>query len=208
MKKFVLGAIFGSAGSSGSFSFSTFSRDMRRRRPIPRCRWRRLSPARLCSPDSQGGADARRLRDAYRRSSGGRTAYQKNCAMCHGLPNQPRPAIASTMFPPAPELFSQKGMVTDDPAGETYWKVKNGIRLTAMPSFKDMLSDDQIWQVAAVVSRADKLPPEAQDALKPWRRAHTAAAPAATPAKPKLVNARWTRASGLEIDVEAEARDR
>ena len=87
--------------------------------------------------------------------------------MCHGLPNQPPPAIASTMFPPAPELFSQKGMVTDDPAGETYWKVKNGIRLTAMPSFKNFLSDDQIWQVTAVVARADKLPPEAQDALKP-----------------------------------------
>ena len=102
----------------------------------------------------------------------GAEAYQKNCAMCHGLPNQPAPAIASAIFPPAPELFSPKGMVTDDPAGETYWKVKNGIRLTGMPSFKTMLSEDQIWQVAAVVSRADKLPPEAQDALKP--------APAAT----------------------------
>ncbi len=97
----------------------------------------------------------------------GAQTYQKNCAMCHGLPNQPPPAIASTMFPPAPELFSQKGMVTDDPVGETYWKVKNGIRLTGMPSFKNVLSEDQIWQVAAVVSRADKLPAEAQDALKP-----------------------------------------
>jgi thiosulfate dehydrogenase len=95
----------------------------------------------------------------------GAQAYQKNCAMCHGLPNQPPPAIASTMFPPAPELFSPKGMVTDDPAGETYWKVQNGIRLTAMPSFKNILSDDQIWQVSAVVARADKLPPEAQNAL-------------------------------------------
>jgi mono/diheme cytochrome c family protein len=97
----------------------------------------------------------------------GAQAYQKNCAMCHGLPNQPAPAIANAIFPPAPELFSQRGMVTDDPAGETYWKVKNGIRLTAMPSFKNMLSEDQIWQVVAVVARADKLPPEAQDALKP-----------------------------------------
>jgi mono/diheme cytochrome c family protein len=97
----------------------------------------------------------------------GAQAYQKNCAMCHGLPNQPAPAIANAIFPPAPQLFSPKGMVTDDPAGETYWKVKNGIRLTAMPSFKEMLSDDQMWQVAAVVARADKLPAEAQDALKP-----------------------------------------
>jgi thiosulfate dehydrogenase len=97
----------------------------------------------------------------------GAQTYQKDCAMCHGLPNQSPPAIASTMFPPAPELFSQKGMVTDDPAGETYWKVKNGIRLTGMPSFKNVLSEDQIWQVTALVARADKLPAEAQDALKP-----------------------------------------
>jgi thiosulfate dehydrogenase len=105
----------------------------------------------------------------------GAQAYQKNCAMCHGLPNQPAPAIANSIFPPAPELFSPKGMVTDDPAGETYWKVKNGIRLTAMPSFKNMLSDDQMWQVAAVVARADKLPAEAQDALKPASTASVSA---------------------------------
>jgi thiosulfate dehydrogenase len=97
----------------------------------------------------------------------GAQAYQKNCAMCHGLPDQPAPAIAHAIFPQAPQLFSQQGMVTDDPAGETYWKIQNGIRLTAMPSFKEMLNSDQMWQVAAVVSRADKLPAEVEDALKP-----------------------------------------
>ena len=115
---------------------------------------------------------------------GGAQAYQKNCAMCHGLPNQPAPVIAGSIFPQAPELFSQKGMVTDDPAGETYWKVKNGIRLTAMPSFKNILSDDQIWQVVAVVARADKLPPEAQDALKPVEPPNTAVPALTTPTKP------------------------
>jgi thiosulfate dehydrogenase len=114
----------------------------------------------------------------------GAQEYQKNCAMCHGLPNQPAPVIATSIFPPAPELFSQKGMVTDDPAGETYWKVRNGIRLTAMPSFKNILSDDQIWQVAAVVARADKLPPEAQDALKPVALPNTAPPAPTAPAKP------------------------
>jgi thiosulfate dehydrogenase len=117
----------------------------------------------------------------------GATAYQENCSGCHGLPNQPVPPIANAIFPPAPQLFSQKGMVTDDPAGETYWKVKNGIRLTAMPSFKDMLSDDQMWRIAAVVSRADKLPAEAQDALKPPPVPIPAASPAAAamPTAPK-----------------------
>jgi thiosulfate dehydrogenase len=118
----------------------------------------------------------------------GARAYQKNCAMCHGLPNQPAPAISNAMFPHAPQLFSEQGMVTDDPAGETYWRVKNGIRLTGMPSFKAILSDDQLWQVTATVARADKLPPEAQqDALKP---APPPSAPLLAPTAPKAAPAK------------------
>ena len=109
----------------------------------------------------------------------GAQEYQKNCAMCHGLPNQSAPAIAHDIFPPAPQLFSQDGMVTDDPAGETYWKIKNGIRLTAMPRFNDVMNDTQMWQVAAIVARANKLPGEAMDALKP-----VSPAPAVAPPEP------------------------
>jgi thiosulfate dehydrogenase len=93
--------------------------------------------------------------------------YQKNCGVCHALPGQPQDPAGAGMFPKAPRLFSPDGMVTDDSAGETYWKVKNGIRLSGMPSFGAALSEDQMWQVTAVVKRADKLPQEALDALKP-----------------------------------------
>jgi thiosulfate dehydrogenase len=93
--------------------------------------------------------------------------YQKNCAVCHALPGQPQDAVGAGMFPQAPQLFSPDGMVTDDSAGETFWKVKNGIRLSGMPSFGAALSEDQMWQITAVVKRADKLPQEALDALKP-----------------------------------------
>ncbi len=52
--------------------------------------------------------------------------------------------------------------VTDDPPGETYWKVANGIRLTGMPSFKSVLTDTEMWQVSLLLANADKpLPPEA-----------------------------------------------
>src|SRR4029077_17778259 len=84
-----------------------------------------------------------------------------------GLPQQ-RPTDASKgMFPDPPQLFTADGGVTDDPAGVTYWKVKNGIRLSGMPGFKGSLSEDQMWKVSALLARADKLPPEALDALKP-----------------------------------------
>jgi mono/diheme cytochrome c family protein len=97
----------------------------------------------------------------------GANVYQKNCAFCHGLPQEPKPLLATGMFPPPPQLFTADDGVTDDPAGEVFWKVKNGIRLTGMPAFKASLSDEQMWQASALVVRADKLPPEALDALKP-----------------------------------------
>jgi thiosulfate dehydrogenase len=97
----------------------------------------------------------------------GADAYQKNCAFCHGLPRQPAPPVAEGLFPHAPQLFTPDGTVTDDPVGVSYWKVKNGIRLTGMPSFQAALSDQQMWDVAALVTLADKLPREARDTLRP-----------------------------------------
>jgi thiosulfate dehydrogenase len=117
----------------------------------------------------------------------GAAVYQKNCAFCHGLPGQTASAAAKGMFPHAPQLFTQQETVADDPAGVTYWKVKNGIRLTGMPSFGSSLSENDMWQVAGLLAHSDHLPPEALDALKPPPPPATAeAAPASAPAaKPK-----------------------
>jgi mono/diheme cytochrome c family protein len=90
--------------------------------------------------------------------------YKQNCAVCHGAPGEAQTAIAKGMFPKPPELFHGTG-VTDDPAWETYWKVKNGIRLTGMPSFKASLDDTQIWQVSVLVANADKISPAVKAAL-------------------------------------------
>jgi len=83
--------------------------------------------------------------------------YRTNCAVCHGLPGQDQTAIAKGEFPKPPELFKGKG-VADDPAGVTYWKVANGIRLTGMPGFSNSLSSEQMWQVSLLLSNGDKLP--------------------------------------------------
>lgn len=88
----------------------------------------------------------------------GARVYRANCAMCHGLPGQAAPAVAKGMFPPAPQLFQPDEMVTDDPAGVTFWKAKNGIRLTGMPRFHTSLSDAQLWQVSVLLASADKVP--------------------------------------------------
>jgi thiosulfate dehydrogenase len=96
----------------------------------------------------------------------GAQVYKDHCAVCHGLPGQPQTAIAKGMFPDPPKLMEGTG-VTDDPAGETYWKVSNGIRLTGMPGFEKSLSTTQMWQVSLLLANADKLPKAVSDSLTP-----------------------------------------
>ncbi|MCE0496795.1 MAG: c-type cytochrome [Methylacidiphilales bacterium] len=105
----------------------------------------------------------------------GAKVYENNCAVCHGLPGQEQTAIAKGEFPKPPKLLEGKG-VSDDPAGETYWKVANGIRLTGMPGFANSLSTDQMWQVSLLLANSDKLPPKVVTELQ-----GTANPPAATP---------------------------
>ena len=87
-----------------------------------------------------------------------------NCAVCHSVPGKEKTAIARGEFPIPPELFKGTG-VTDDPPGETYWKVANGIRLTGMPGFDQSLSETQMWQISLMLANADKLPKSVTAAL-------------------------------------------
>jgi mono/diheme cytochrome c family protein len=103
----------------------------------------------------------------------GAQVYRDQCAACHGFHGKPSP-FGAHMYPSAPPLWemhhhgSETMMgVTDDPPGETYWKVANGIRLTGMPSFKAVLTENEMWQVSLLLANADKpLPPAALDILK------------------------------------------
>jgi thiosulfate dehydrogenase len=95
----------------------------------------------------------------------GAAVYRDNCAVCHGIPGEGPTSIAKGMFPKPPQLFQGKG-VTDDPVGETFWKVQNGIRLTGMPAYGSSLSDTQMWQVSQLLANAGKLPESIRSELK------------------------------------------
>ena len=86
----------------------------------------------------------------------GAKVYKEQCAVCHGLPGEPKSAIAQGMFPPPPQLFHGVG-VTDDEAWETYWKVSGGIRMTGMPGFSERLGETKVWQVSVLLKNADKI---------------------------------------------------
>jgi thiosulfate dehydrogenase len=99
----------------------------------------------------------------------GAKVYQNQCAICHGLPDQHKTHIAQGLFPSPPQLFDGDG-VTDDPVGETYWKVKNGIRLTGMPGFEGSLAETEMWSVSLLLSNADKLSPSVKKTLAPLEK--------------------------------------
>jgi thiosulfate dehydrogenase len=95
----------------------------------------------------------------------GAQIYRDQCASCHGFHSKPS-AFGPHMYPDAPPLWEKHHDgevvgVSDDPPGETYWKVANGIRLTGMPSYKAILTDTQIWQVSLLLANADKPMPQA-----------------------------------------------
>ncbi len=96
----------------------------------------------------------------------GAQIYKDHCAVCHGLPGQPQTAIAKGMFPKPPKLMEGTG-VTDDPPGETYWKIAGGIRMTGMPGFDKSLTTTQMWQVSLLLANADKLPQWVRNSLAP-----------------------------------------
>jgi mono/diheme cytochrome c family protein len=101
----------------------------------------------------------------------GAEVYHDQCASCHGFHGKPS-SFGAHMFPDAPPLWEKHHNgdvvgVSDDPVGETYWKVQNGIRLTGMPAYKGILTDTQMWQVALLLANANKpLPPAALDYVR------------------------------------------
>jgi len=52
----------------------------------------------------------------------------------------------------------------DDPEAFSFWKIKHGIRWTGMPSWKQTLTDQQIWSLAFFLKHMDKLPPAPEQA--------------------------------------------
>ena len=91
--------------------------------------------------------------------------YREHCTECHGLPGSKSTPAAKGMFPEPPQFF-EHAVMDNDPVGQNYWIVKNGIRLTGMPGYKPTLSDEQLWQVSQFLVNRGKLPEAAAAELR------------------------------------------
>lgn len=98
--------------------------------------------------------------------TGGARIYLAHCAVCHGNSDGAPTATAQGLFPQPPKLVRMdKTGVTDDSPGESYWKVKHGIRMTGMPGYEDSLTETELWQVSLLLNHAHELPPAAKAVL-------------------------------------------
>ncbi len=91
-------------------------------------------------------------------------SYGQNCSICHGASDKKASTLAKGFYIEAP-LLAKDG-VEDDPDGVTFWKLKHGIRFSAMPAFGANLSDDKLWELALFLKHMDKLSPAADAAWK------------------------------------------
>jgi mono/diheme cytochrome c family protein len=82
--------------------------------------------------------------------------YKQMCIRCHSLPSGDPSAYGSAFYPPAPRLSGGLSQYTD---AELFWVIKHGIRNTGMLAWGGMLSDEEIWQIVAVLKRSGDLPP-------------------------------------------------
>jgi mono/diheme cytochrome c family protein len=90
--------------------------------------------------------------------AGAQLYARSGCVVCHGAPGVEWQKFSEGLNPYPPNLKEAAAGLS---APAVFWIVKNGIRMTGMPSFsKAGLNDQQIWQIAAFVKKL----PEVSDA--------------------------------------------
>jgi len=85
----------------------------------------------------------------------GQHLYEDHCALCHGSAKTQESPLRNHFNPPVPQLIAH---VPEDEDAWVFWVTKHGARMTGMPSWDGILSDDQIWKVVAYVKHSDKMP--------------------------------------------------
>lgn len=71
--------------------------------------------------------------------------YGVECAMCHGMNARTPTETGRWMYPRAADLTSTE--VQGYSNRELFWIIKNGIRLSGMPAFGKVESDEHIWSL-------------------------------------------------------------
>ncbi len=75
----------------------------------------------------------------------GKMRYGVECAACHGMDGRGLTDNGRWMYPRAADLTSPAVQKYSDQ--ELFWIIKNGIRLSGMPAFGRLESEERIWRI-------------------------------------------------------------
>lgn len=82
--------------------------------------------------------------------------YQTHCLQCHGAPGIAPSGIGMGMQPvPGPLVDAS----TKWDAGQLYWIVRYGIKMSGMPAWEYRLPEQELWQVVAFVQQMPNMSP-------------------------------------------------
>ena len=76
--------------------------------------------------------------------------YKEMCIACHSSPAGGQSETGVGLNPPAPELSDA---AKDWTAGELYWIVKNGVKMTGMPAYGPTHSERELWGIVAFLQK-------------------------------------------------------
>lgn len=79
----------------------------------------------------------------------GTSHFAAHCAVCHTAPGVEADDMAGGMYPKPPVLTDVARRYTP---GELFWILKNGIKMSGMPSWADH-GDDELWNTVAFMQR-------------------------------------------------------
>lgn len=84
--------------------------------------------------------------------------YAAMCATCHLSPGVDKSELYEGLYP-QPVVFTKVTVPTRQPE-ETFWIIKNGLKMTGMPAWGLYNSDDQIWDLVAFVNTVNEMSAE------------------------------------------------
>jgi mono/diheme cytochrome c family protein len=93
----------------------------------------------------------------------GAKEYEEHCALCHGGAKAKSSPMRDKFSPPAPQLIDK---IPHDPDAWLFWVTKHGVRMTAMPAWDGVVSDNDIWKIVAFIKHSKTLPAETESV---WR---------------------------------------
>lgn len=89
--------------------------------------------------------------------------YAAMCAQCHLAPGIEKSELYEGLYP-QPPVFYKADNSTRKPE-ETFWIIKNGLKMTGMPAWGIYNSDEQIWDMVAVLSKINDMTAEQYNKL-------------------------------------------